>query len=148
MKTILLVVLVIVLMAVVGVGAFFAGNSYGQAQAQTVRSEFFASRQGQGNNPYANNQGYAGLQGQGALRGQLGRAAATGTVKSAEGSTIVVTQRDGSTVTVTVNGQTLIQKTTTGALSDITPGSNITVMSNDTGTSVTATVIQIRGAGE
>ena len=140
MKTVLVAVIVVVLLAVVGVGAFFAGSNYGQAQAQNVRAEFFQTRQaGQGANTQ---QGPAGVQ------GQFGRGAATGTVKSVQGNTFQVTQRDGTTVTVTMDAQTQIQKTVAGTAADIKPGENITVLSDQTGTNITARTIQIRPAGQ
>ena len=142
MKTAVIAAIVVVLIAVVGVGAFFAGSSYGQQQAQNTRAEFFNARGGGGaGGQFAQN----GQNGQNAQGGQtFGRPAATGTVKSVNGDTLVVTQRDGSTVTVTVNSLTQIIKTVNGTPSDLQPGENITVMSSQTGSNVTAQTIQLR----
>ena len=133
MKPIVISAIVIVLIAVVGVGAFFAGSAYGSQQAQNTRAAFFSARQG-GANP---GQGGANSQG-------FGRPAAIGSIKSISGNTLVVTQQDGTSVTVTVDAQTAIQKTVSGALSDLQPGERITVLSDQTGTSVTARSIQLR----
>ncbi len=139
MKTALIVLLVIVLVVVAGVGAFLAGQNYGVAQAQAIRTEFFQSRFGQGDGT---------TRGQGGQGGQFARPAATGTVKSIQGNTIQVTERDGTTVNVTMDGQTVIQKTGSGTQADLQPGMSITVVSNQTGENITAQTIQIRGTGQ
>ncbi len=136
MKTTIIAAIVVVLIAVVGVGAFFAGSQYGQQQAQNTRAEFFRSRQGGAG-------GTDGQNGQNGQGGQFGRGT-FGTVKSVNGDNIVLTMQDGSTVNVTVNSQTAIQKTVSGAVSDIKPGERITVLSNQTGSNIVAQGIQIR----
>jgi hypothetical protein len=144
MKTFLAAVLVLVLVGIVGFGAYSYGESVGFTQAQNIRAEFFSSRQGATNG--AADPAQAGASGQ---RGGLGaRAAATGTVKAVQGNTVTVTQRDGSTVTVNIDSQTVIQKTTSGLVNDIQPGQSITVMSSQTGANITAQTIQIRPAGQ
>ncbi|MCL4489875.1 MAG: hypothetical protein M1570_17360 [Chloroflexi bacterium] len=144
MKTALTVVIAVVIVAVVGVGAFFAGTSYGQAQAQNTRAQFFRSR-GIGTTGATGGQsGQAGQNGQGT---QFGRPAAFGTVKSVSGNTVVVTQQDGSTVTVTLNSQTQIQKTVSGTTSDIQPGDRVTITSDQTGSNIVARSVQIRPNG-
>lgn len=143
MKTVIISVLVILLVAGVGVGAFLAGQNNGLTQAQNIRNEFFQSRvTGQ------SGQGDAAQRGQGGQGAQLGRPAATGTVKSIQGNIIQVTMRDGSTVNVTLDGQTVIQKTSNVTKADIQPGQNITIMSSQTGENITAQVIQIRVTGQ
>lgn len=142
MKAAIIAALVLIVIAIVGVGAFFAGSSYGEAQAQNIRSEFFSSRQG----GTGGQGGQGGQQGQGNLAG--GRPVATGTVKSVEGNTVQVTEQNGNTVAVTVSGQTSIQKTVNGTTADLTPGTRITVMGSQNGANVTASVIQIRPSGQ
>lgn len=140
MKTVVVAAVVVVLVAVVGVGAFFAGSSYGAQQAQNTRAEFLNARQGGAG-------GQGGQFGSNAQTGQggpAGRPAATGTVKSVNGNSLLVTQQDGSTVTVTVNAQTAIQKTVSGTLSDLQPGERITVISTQTGSNIVAQSIQLR----
>lgn len=148
MKAAIITVLVLLVIVIVGVGAFFAGSSYGEAQAQNIRSEFFASRQGGTGGQFGQpgQGGQPGQQGQGNFAG--GRPAATGTVKSVEGNTVQVTEQNGNTVTVTVNGQTSIQKTINGTTADLTAGTRITVMGSQNGGTVTASVIQIRPTGQ
>lgn len=140
MKTAVIAAIVVVLIAVVGGGAFFAGSAYGQQQANNTRAEFFNARGGGAGGQFAQN----GQNAQGAP--QFGRPAANGTVKSISGNTLVVTQRDGSTVTVTLNSQTQIIKTVSGATSDLQPGENITVMSDQTSGNIVARTIQLRAA--
>lgn len=144
MKTLLAAILVLVLVGIVGFGAFSYGESVGFTQAQNIRAEFFSSRQGTTNG--AADPAQAGASGQ---RGGLGaRAAASGTVKAIQGNTVTVTQRDGSTVTVTIDPQTVIQKISSGSPNDIQPGQSITVTSSQTGTNITAQTIQIRPTGQ
>ncbi len=140
MKPIYTIIIAVVVALVAAGGAFFAGTAYGEAQAQNTRSEFLRSRGFGGNGQTAN-----GQNGQAGQNGQFGRPAAFGTVKSVSGNTIVVTQQDGSTVTVTVNAQTTYQKTDAGSLSDVQPGDRVTVTSDQTGSSITARSVQIRG---
>ncbi len=144
MKTLLAAVLVLVLVGVVGFGAYSYGESIGLTQAQNIRADFFSSRQGAANgtvDPAQSGQG-------GQRAGQGARPAATGTVKSIQGNTMTVTQRDGSSVTVNIDAQTVIQKTTSASPSDIQPGQNVTVSSSQTGNNITAQTIQIRPAGQ
>jgi hypothetical protein len=136
MKTPIIVAIVVVLIAVVGVGAFFAGSSYGQQQAQNTRAEFFNARQGGGAGGQNSQNGQGGQ--------QFGRPAATGTVKSISGNALVVTQQDGSTVTVTLDSQTQIIKTVNGTTTDLQPGERITVMSDQTTGNIIARTIQLR----
>ena len=75
MKTIIVAVCIVALVAVVGVGAFFAGSQYGQQQANTIRSAFLSQRQGGGGNA-------AGAFNQNGQAGTGGRPAASGTVSS------------------------------------------------------------------
>ncbi len=144
MKTLLAAILVLVLVGIVGFGAYSYGQSVGLTQAQNIRAEFFSTRQGAANNAADPTQGGAS----GQRGGQALRAAATGTVKAVQGNTITVTERDGSTVTVNIDPQTVIQKTTAASVGDIQPGQNITVMSSQTGANITAQTIQIRTTGQ
>ncbi len=149
MRTALIALAVIVVIVVVGAGAFYEGSNYGFGQAQNIRTEFFQSRTGQsaqGNGSAQRTPGAGAAQGgQGA---QFAGRGVNGTIKSVEGSTLVVTQRDGSTITVTINAQTAIQKVSTGTASDLVPGANVTVTSSETGSTVTAQTIQIRPTGQ
>jgi hypothetical protein len=146
MKTVALAALVVVLIAGVGVGAFFAGNAYGQQQANNVRADFFRNRQGGAGAPGQFSQ--TGPNGQGGQNAQFARPAATGTIKSVNGNLVQISEPDGSTVTVTLDSQTIIQKTVTGTPSDLQPGERITVLSDQTaasGANITARMIQLRG---
>ncbi len=147
MKTVIAIAVAIVLAVVIGAGGFFAGTAYGQSQANNTRSEFFRNRGG-GAAGTAGQGGQAGQNGQGGQNGQFGRPAAFGTVKSVNGNTVVISQQDGSTVTVTTTAQTVVQKTVSGTVSDITPGDRVTVESTQTGSNVVASAIQIRPASQ
>jgi hypothetical protein len=145
MKTVIVSAIVVLIVIVTGVGAFFVGDNYGQQQAQNIRNDFLRARQG-GTGAASGVPSQPGQTGQQA--GQVGRPAAFGTVKSVTGNTLVVTQQDGTTVTVTVDQQTAIQKTVIGTIADIQPGERVTVSSDQTGSNVTARSIQLRPANQ
>jgi hypothetical protein len=86
----------------------------------------FAGRQG------GTGRGGAGATGAGAPIGgaPVGGAAAnttTGTVKLVDGTTVYIQTPDGNVVTVKTNGSTSVQVAQNGALSDLTPGAQVTV---------------------
>ena len=51
----------------------------------------------------------------------------TGTVKLVDGTTIYVQTSDGQVITVRTNGSTAVQTVQSGALSDLTPGTQVSV---------------------
>jgi hypothetical protein len=51
----------------------------------------------------------------------------TGTVKLVDGTTVYIQTPDGNVVTVKTNGSTSVQVAQNGALSDLTPGAQVTV---------------------
>lgn len=156
--TIIVAVLGLVLTGTTGFVAWSAGYASGQQNAQNIQREFFANRQGQGQfgqgNPNAqaqgNNPNAQGGQNPQGGRGQFGRLAAAGTVKSVQGNTVVVTEQNGNSVTVTLDAQTQIIKPVAGQASDIQPGMRIQVTSDQTATGtapVAARLVTIQGQG-
>jgi hypothetical protein len=66
----------------------------------------------------------------------------TGTVKLVDGSTVYVQTADGNVLTVRTNGSTAVQITQGGALTDLTPGTQVSVEGPTTGDgAVTATKV-------
>lgn len=129
MKTILVSVAVVVLIAIAGGAGYYLGDQNGFTRAQNIRTEFINQRfgaQGAGidASQFAGGQQRSGGQGTAQF---AGRPTASGTVKSVEGNKITVTQPDGSTVSVTVDDKTVIQKQVTGAIADVQVGMRITV---------------------
>ncbi len=130
MKTALIGIVVVILMAASGGVGYYFGNANGLQSATNIRNEFFASRAGtQGGEPNTQGGGQRnGGQNTGQGTGTFGgRPTAAGLVKSVQGNTITVTQQDGSTTTVTVDDKTQYLKLGTASLSDVTPGLRITV---------------------
>jgi hypothetical protein len=130
MKTALLGLVVVILMAVSGGVGYYFGNDNGLKSATNIRAEFFTSRAPSANAD-TNAQG-GGQRNAGQNSGQSasvfgGRPTATGLVKGVQGNTITVTQQDGSTTTVTVDDKTQYLKLGTATLSDVTPGLRIVV---------------------
>ncbi len=132
MKSILLVLGVVVLMAVSGGAGYYLGTDNGLKQAQNIRAEFLQQRMGNltGAAPTGDStpsaQGQRGV-GQGQVAALGGRPVAQGTVKSVEGNKVTVTQQDGTATTITVDDKTTIQKQVNGALADLTAGTRIIV---------------------
>ena len=132
MKTVLIGVVVVILMAVSGGVGYYFGNDNGLKTATNIRSEFFANRGGStgGFDPATQgaNRGNTQANGQNFQGGALGgRPTAAGTVKAIQGNTITVTQQDGSTTSVTVDDKTQYTKLGTATLADVTPGLRIVV---------------------
>jgi hypothetical protein len=143
MRIAFIIVLAIVVIAVVGIGAYQFGESNGLTQAQTIRSEFFQSR-----STNSNAQGGTNSQQGTNVRSQTGRPVASGTIKSIDGTTIQLTQQDGSTATVSLNAQTVIQKVVVGSATDLQIGERITVQGTQTNGQTTAQSIQISQGGQ
>jgi hypothetical protein len=80
--------------------------------------------------------------------GSRGGGFANGQIIGADSQSVTIKQTDGSTKVVYYTGSTVIDKTVTGATSDLTVGQNITTSgtANSDG-SVAATTIQIRPTG-
>jgi hypothetical protein len=77
-----------------------------------------------GANAFGGGQNGGGAQNGG---GQSGSNVTTGTVKLVDGSTVYVQTADGNVVTVKTNGSTAVQVTQNGALSDLSPGAQVSV---------------------
>ncbi len=148
MKTVLLIIGVVVLMAASGGVGYYFGNDNGLKSATNIRAEFFANRGGgqggfdpnaaagqrngtnnsQGSGQQRSAQGNGGQGAQGGFASLFsGRPSANGSVKGVQGNTITVTEANGNSATVTVDDKTTIQKFTTGTIADIQPGLNIIV---------------------
>lgn len=146
---------VIVLLVIVGVGAFIAGRNAGLTEQLNIRAEFFQQRAGTlGGAPSAagvtsNPAGASGASdtAPGARGAALqGRQLVNGVVKSVQGNTVTVTQqRDGSTATLTIDDKTIIEKMTTGTLADIQPGWRITAVEQTTGGATTRRIVLTPG---
>jgi len=127
----------VVLAIVAGVGGYMAGHNAGVQQANAARATFMAQRFGQGANGQGNFTGVA----------RQGGAGTSGTVKSVDGNTVVVTTRNGD-VKVKLGQDTTVQKMAQGSLQDIQPGERIVVTGDtDSGGTVNARSVQLLPAG-
>lgn len=136
MKKNLIVIIVGVVTLLIGGGAgFFAGMKYQQGKTpqrgQFLGMNNFGGNGNGGNRRFGNGNGMA-------IRGQI---------ISSDSNSITVKLQDGSTKIVILNGSSVIAKSTTGQVSDLTNGSEVTAFgtTNSDG-SITAQNIQI-GAG-
>jgi len=147
---------VLVLLIIVGAGAFMTGRNAGLTEQVNIRTEFFQQRAGnQGGGPSGTGGAFGNVSGTpGAASGDAaqaartaqGRALANGVVKSVQGNTVTVTQqRDGSTATVTVDDKTIIEKMVTGTLADIQPGWRIAATEQQTGTTTIRRIVLTQG---
>jgi uncharacterized protein (UPF0333 family) len=134
MKTVISLVVILVLVAVVGVGAYDLGQSAGEANAQNIRADFVRSRS------TTTGQTDTTQQGQNAARA---RPLASGAIQSLNGNIMQVTQQDGSTVTVVLSPQTTVEKMVGGAQSDLKPGVRVSVQGTQATGQVDAQLIQI-----
>ena len=75
---------------------------------------------GQGSNTAGGGQGFR----RGGFGGQAGQ------VQSLSGDTLVLQDRQGQTIKVKLTSSTVVRKTATGSLSDVKPGSTVTVAGN------------------
>jgi hypothetical protein len=159
---------VIVLVVLVGAGGFYGGVVYAQSQSQNTTSDFarlrgtdngsnggaagpcgFAGRAFSGNRQgggQGSGQGSAQGGGQGGTFGNfasMGNCVARGTIKAVSGNTVQIST-PVSIVTVTIGDKTVISKTDTGSLSDLKTGDRVTVFSQQTGNSPTASFVQLQ----
>jgi len=123
------VIITIILVIVVGAGAFFAGTKYQAGkQQQNFRSQTGRFGQGQGNG----------------MMGRQGFRPVTGEILSVGDNNITVKMPDGSSRIVVVSESTAINKASQGAKSDLKAGETVMVFGqqNSDG-SVTAQNIQL-----
>ncbi len=113
----------------------------GSTSRGSFAGDAFASGQ-----PFAGRAGAAGS-GQDQGRGSSGGAATptTGTVKLVDGTTVYLETPDGQVVTVKTTGSTAVRTAQGGALSDLAPGSSVTVEGSGSGDTITATTITRNG---
>lgn len=126
----------VVVLIIVGGGAFYAGMSY--AGSQTPARSTFSTAGGAG--------GFAGRTG---ARGGAGGGFTAGTIVSSGSGTISIQQQNGSSTEIVLVGpSTQILKTVAGSASDLSVGTTVTITgtSNSDG-SMTANSIQVRPAG-
>jgi hypothetical protein len=104
----------------------------------------FAGRGGTGQNSGGAGQN-GGATGGGATAGGAAANTTTGTVKLVDGTTVYIQTPDGNVVTVKTNGSTSVQVAQNGALSDLTPGAQVTV-EGATGSDGTVTATKVTKA--
>lgn len=117
---------------VLAVGGFVGGIAVGKSNADSGKTTNTANPAGAGRT----RGGFTGGQngGTGGQNGQFGRGGTVvGTVTAVNGSTLTVTDNTGKQVTVDTTGQTTITIGKTGALSDLTTGSPVTVIGTPDG---------------
>jgi len=129
MKKILPIILIII---VVGVGAFFTGMKYGQSRKSFAGLEF--------------NGRQMGVLGANFENGKNVRGGATGgEILSKDDTSITLKLQDGGSKIILYSDATKITKSTDGILGDLKNGENIIVTgSTNSDGSVTAQTIQIR----
>jgi hypothetical protein len=151
MKLPIVIVAIVIVAVTAAAGGFYGGMTYAQSQAQNTLANFAQQRglrNPQGTPAAGAAQGAPGpstfRQGLG-LPGQAGAPIANGQVKSISGDTVEISTAN-DVVTVKVDDQTLITRTDRGTLADIQVGDRVIVFSRDTGSSPTASGIQIQAA--
>ena len=139
MKNNVAVIVIIALLVGGGLG-FFGGMQYQKGQRSAAAAQFAAGGFGA--------RGFSGTAG---ARGRNGNGA-SGTILSADASSITVQLADGSSKIVLVTSSTSINKATQGSMSDLAVGTKVAAFgtTNSDG-SITATNVQVnpmmRGPG-
>jgi hypothetical protein len=137
-----------ILVIVVGVGAFFGGMKYDQRQKTTQfgfrgAGQESAARSGMMNNTRGGQRGTGG-QGSGIQNGGVGDFAG-GQVTAKDDTSVTIKTRNGGSQIVFFAPSTTIDKSVTGASSDLFVGQQVTVSGkNNPDGSLAATTIQIR----
>jgi hypothetical protein len=115
---------------VLAVGGFLAGaqvqKHFGTPAAGSSQDSSSQSRSGRSSANFADGNFGGGRQGGAAPQASAAATSlTTGTVKLMDGSTVYVETADGNLVTVRTNGSTAVQ--VTGALTDLKPGTQVSV---------------------
>lgn len=119
-------IFVLIIAIVVGAGAFYGGVLYQKNQQPS-----FAGRAGGGFYRTANGGAGGSQRGFGGAGGPGGTAGVTpvrGQIVSTGNNTITVKMQDGSSKIVNLTSQTKINKTTTGSVSDLKSGTDVTAI--------------------
>jgi hypothetical protein len=131
-------VVTVIIAIVIAIGLFYAGDVYGKSQAPMAST------------PGANNAGqYTRAGGRGGTGGsRVAGGAVGGSILSLTPTSMTVSLVGGGSRIVLLAPSTMVLKSTTGTLSDLTVGANVNVQgtANSDG-SVSATSVQIRPAG-
>lgn len=130
---------ILVIALVVAIIAFYAGMKYSPTTKNYSNTQRMMGAYGQIS-------ATGGTQGAKGMRNGFG-GLVSGTVLSKDNTGITITLRQGGSTNILISGNTLVQKSVSGALSDVSIGQDVIV----TGTanadgSVTAQSIQIRPA--
>jgi len=131
----------VVLVAVVGAGAFVGGMTFERVRAANISSSFFAGRGGNGQGQGQGGFGDGGASGQ--AGGNGGRVA--GQIKSIDGNTLQLSTPN-NVITVTLTDTTAISKLAAGTRADLQVGESISVRGQPgAGGAVTAETFQLLG---
>lgn len=118
----------IVLIIIIGVGAFFGGIQYQKSQRSSLRVGQFG---GQGQGQFTNRAGQGGRP-------------VSGSIINSDDTSITVKLADGSSKIVLLSGSTVVSKQTVGSKSDLVTGERVMVIGKDNSDgSVTADTISL-----
>lgn len=125
--------IIIGLVVVVGVVAFFGGSAYGKSKTASAQQARIAQFGGRG--------------GMGGMRGANGGGFTAGDIIAKDATSITIKMRDGSTKIVFYSDTTEVGKMVSGTAADLAVGKTVTVMgkANADG-SITAQSLQLRPA--
>lgn len=135
-----------IILILVGSGAFFGGSKYGENNA--TKNSANANLTGQQSLEFNGQAGGVTIGSSASgnatrVRNGGGRPI-TGTVVSANASTLSIKLTDGSTQTVTISSATTLDKTSSASVSDLTSGATVMIVGGQgTDGSTVATSIQI-----
>ena len=133
-------------LAIVAFGGVAAGATLKKAApASTVQAGTIGGNRANG---AFGASGASGANGAAGATGRFGGpgGGVVGTITKVEGNTVTVTQRDGTTATVVVPSGTTINKTVSGAISDLAAGTSIAVRGTTANGKTTAESVTINPA--
>jgi hypothetical protein len=148
MKRGLIALVAVVVLAAVGGGAFYYGTKVGENRVlQNPQLLFQRMGTGQGGGQFLGQGAAPSGTPQAGQRGfQAGAGGLMGTIEKVEGNTVVITTDTGS-VTVQTSDTTLIEKTMSVGLSDLTVGERVMISGtkNDDGSYTARSIQSVRG---
>jgi hypothetical protein len=151
MRTALLIIGAILLLALVAAGSFWGGMAYQSSQVDRVRANFEAARGPIGGGQFPegslpdNPMGGLPQGGQSMRQGMgfFGGEGTTGQVKTVEGNVMTVSTAQDVT-TVKLSADTQIEKSVAGTLADLQPGTRVLVAGErDSDGNITASQVRI-----
>jgi hypothetical protein len=149
MKKAIIIVGAIILAVAIAAGSFYGGMAYQRNQANALRNDFMSARGINGNGDFPGGPGGGNDPAAGGPNAAPGSSGGpTGQIKSIDGNILTLSMAQNETK-VTLSDATVVQKTDTGAASDLQPGQRVMVTGQrDADGNITAVQVLILGEAQ